>query len=262
MASHFFQLNSNRRFPKYEELAVSESRHSFQFNLRSVFYITTLVAILAATCSPFLRLLKPGQQLLLIGLTILQAFCFVAGIAYVRYQRVAVRREAGRCTLSTSFFGRKRTIWKRELFDIAKLSGIAAIQIGIVVFVFFFVGPMKIREPWPFIYFVLFLQLHFTGYLAPRLFWTLVWGVDSNDIEVCENGIIHGALNFLPRDQIVEVRPSEFFDSNIVVVYYDNARQRLRGMPGDSTKYTRQFFAEPDQQQPIIAEANKYRQTI
>ena len=63
-----------------------------------------------------------------------------------------------------------------------------------------------------------------------RKFWSLVWGVDHTDIEICENGVIHGGYHFVGWDEITLARASEHFKGHIAIDLKPGHRQTYFGL--------------------------------
>lgn len=206
-----------------------------QFNLRSMMYATTLLAFVCAVFAPFLRGFDTEQQLALMVVGLIEILCFVTGMVVTKLRRERTLLRAGKREFRTSFYERRQTSFKREALVALKLLAIAAVQIGIGVYLYVIVraevlAPIS-RDNME-ILLMLLMQLAFLSQVAPTLVWSMIWGIDDQDIEIAEHGMIRHGVRFIPWREIQDARASQFFDDAIVLVFGFVAKN----MSGKTTK--------------------------
>ncbi len=187
------------------------SSQSKQFDLRTLFYLTSLVAVAAVAIAPVVRSVKTGQ-LSWFGLTLLEVAVFALGCHFAGLLRKNARKTAGKTLFRASFRNQESRGWRPELLAL----------LGPVFFVCAHATMMYMMisndtQPTAMRYVILVPQLMFLFQTGPIYFWNLVLGTDRHDLEVCENGLLT-AFGSWPWKRIDSVRPSEFNDNSIVAV--------------------------------------------
>ena len=184
---------------------------SKQFDLRTLFYLTSLVAVGAVIFAPVIRSVKTGR-LSWFGLTLLEVSVFAAGCYIAGLLRKNARKAAGETLFRASFRNQENLSWRRELFTL----------VGPVFFVcahatMMFMMMSNDSRPPAIRYLVLLPQLMFLGQTGPIYFWNRALGIDRHDLEVCENGLLT-TFGCWPWERFDSVRLSEFSEDSIVVV--------------------------------------------
>lgn len=180
-----------------------------QFNLRTVFYLTFLGAVLSAVSAPLLRAWNTEQQLRFLVVGGVELLLFGIGVYWLWHQRERARDTAGRVIYRSSFRSRMTVDWLAELKSLFHLLILLVGQFALIT-----VLVRSQQQSW----FVVVTQLVYVVQFAPMCFWNLMLGVDRDDLEVCELGLIHGMLHFLGWEQIHEIRPSQYDADQLVLV--------------------------------------------
>ena len=193
-------------------------------------YLTSLTAIFAAVFAPFLRTFDSDQQiaLMIVGLTEMCFFC--GGIIIAKLRRNHARKLAGKYSFRTSFYDRRQTSFRRDALVAMRLLVIATIQIVLAIYLYVLLrnGILKHFQEDIFLLASFVVQLAYLSQVAPNLFWSLVWGLDSHDIEIAERGMIRRGVRFIPWSDVSDVRQSQFFD-DVIVFVFGNVGEKMQG---------------------------------
>jgi len=184
--------------------------HSKQFDLRSLFYLTSLVAVGAVVFAPVIRSVKTGQ-LSWVGLTLLEFAVFAAGCYWMELNNKNNRKSAGDTLFLASFRKQETRNRRREVFA---LLGTVFFVVAHGTAMYMMIDDSRFGATR---FVMLVPQLMGLAQTGPVYFWNLMLGSDRYDLEVRENGLLT-MFGFLPWDRVDSVRLSEFADDLIVLV--------------------------------------------
>lgn len=200
---------SNQQAPSS---ATAERRTAkLQWSLQGIFYTTLIVSVVLAIVAPFFRAWNAQQRATLIVIVCVELVVVVIAGGWCWQTRNRVLREAGGCYFRTSFRTRQIVAWKKEIPIFINLLALVAMQV-------FSINMLSQQRQNAFAFFPVLAGQISPLVIAAARFWSLIWGIDELDVELCRDGMIVGAYGLLRWENLVEVRPSELHDNAIVQV--------------------------------------------